>query len=373
MNFWGGAADTGPSGQDGQSGADGTIGPTGPPGSDGAAGAGGVDGADGVPGVAGADGVDGADSSATVTYVAKVDLSEGQPVVLDFDSTVAVTSVTSGITSEKIIGVTLSSADQGNPVQVRHAGFADIARTAVPTGVWTPDSSLQTIGLTSATTDTSPVGQLWNFQDSNAVGGTNYANSENYKITFDAGAGGSWQLNFNDFAFESSQTRQYDRLGLQVSTTGTEGSFVNASISWFQASGTGAPTWSSTFPSSLAWNAGTSSPGYIFPATTTRAILLGWQQTATVAAPEIVNFRYIRFYFKSDSGSNYSGWDIDLVSSNSSSATSYTVPPYWSALYTDPNDYRRVTETQQSGENVVGYMAGPGAISDSIHAFIPYK
>ena len=276
-------------------------------------------------------------------YTAKVNILEGQPVALDIDSAIKITTITSATPAWQIVGVATNACNAGDIVEVCTKGFCKVRKM---TTYESPTLKL----LDSSTNNTAPVGLSWTFKDSGID--NNYGNNENYNITFDAQGGGNWNLTFNSFTFEHTTSSMYDRLGIQTSSDGVV--FTNVSIPWMQ---TGLTSFAGSSWSSLA-----SRNGFILPKDMDRAISLGWDQQ-----PVTINARYIRFTFFSDGSSTEPGWNISLVSSNYGGGISTTVP-YGSPLYLDTVDYDKVST---SGTNVVGYSASADSSGDSIYCFIP--
>ncbi len=167
-------------------------------------------------------------------------------------------------------------------------------------------------------------------------------------------------MTINDFGFEHSSTRLYDRLGIQVSNDNIE--FTNYNIPWGQRSNDDTPPYSSYFFENASWNSAGSSPGPILPENTPRAILLGAPGFPTVLD---TGHRWIRFYFYSDTVTNDAGWNMTLQPNipYSSPAESLAVG---STLYL-ANDYpsQLLTETDTSQVRF-GYSVYENAENDSI-------
>jgi hypothetical protein len=79
--------------------------------------------------------------------------------------------------------------------------------------------------------------------------------------------------------------------------------------------------------------------------------------------------RYLRFIFFSDNSTAARGWNIELTSTNAPSGTTY---PIGTPLYTDPNDYTKVTNVQGPAETLVGYVATLGSNPGDNTAFLPF-
>lgn len=154
----------------------------------------------------------------------------------------------------------------------------------------------------------------------------NYANSMNRYITFDAGADANGNPNniwIKIIRFESDHTAysMNDRLGIQASNTYSDLGSSSGNLNSVKAptlspglyqSSSSSPPWSTSWVSS---NDGYGSGGgYIFPNkssgsdskgnTFSNSLLNTWLE---------IKSRYVRFYFYSDSATNYDGWEIYLA------------------------------------------------------------
>lgn len=274
---------------------------------------------------------------AAVTVRATGALLNGQPVIWNYASGTA-TAITAGAlpNQQLALGICLENIANGATGKVLVSGYATARRTTT----FNPSSATvqldnetngSTQGLTNNTT----------FTDSGS--GSNYGNNENYQITFDASAGYTVNITINDFAFEHTTTRLYDRLGIQVSNDNVE--YTNYNIPWGQRTNSDEPTYGDYFFENASWNSEGSSPGPVLPQNTPRAILLGAE-----AFPTTLNtgHRYVRFYFFSDSSSNAAGWDMLLQPNTPYSSPAQTLT-VGSTLYLD-NTYpsQLLTETSTS-------------------------
>lgn len=165
----------------------------------------------------------------------------------------------------------------------------------------------------------------------------NYTNSLNRYITFDAGVDSNGNPNniwIKIISFESDHNAydMNDRFGIQSSNTysdlGTSSGNLNSvkapllSQGLYQSS-TSSPQWSSSW---VSGNGGYGTGGgYIFPNkssgsdskgnTFSSALLNTWLE---------IKSRYVRFYFYSNSATNYDGWEIYLSPRIYNSATTTT-------------------------------------------------
>ena len=290
-----------------------------------------------------------------IKFTAGSNIQCGQPVFYNYSSTGVVTAVSAGTLplQHDYIGIALKTVTTGESVNVLTKGLVTARRdttylTSSETVILNNTSNNTTRNLTNSTT----------FVDSGDTGG-DYTSNENYSITFDAQAGYTVDMIVNDFQFEHSTYRMYDRLGIQGSNDGVN--FNNLSVQWLQKSATSTPTWSSSFYGSNAWNSTGADNGYILPKDTSRAILLS---SGTFPVTVNTGYRYIRFYFRSDSSVNDDGWDITLQPNTPYPSNVESVAE-GTTLYLDSTDFTKVT-TDDTSQIVVGYCAYNDAANDSI-------
>jgi predicted RecA/RadA family phage recombinase len=290
-----------------------------------------------------------------IKFTAGSNIQCGQPVFYNYSSTGVVTAVSAGTlpSQHDYIGIALKTVTTGEAVNVLTKGLVTAKRdttflTSSETVILNNTSNNTTRNLTNSTT----------FVDSGNTGG-NYTSNENYSITFDAQSGYTAKVVVNSIAFEHSTSRMYDRLGIQGSNDGVN--FTNLSVTWLQTSSTSSPTWSEFFAGNNSWNSTGSDNGYIFPKDTTRAALL-----SSGSFPVTLNtgYRYIRFYFRSDTSATDSGWNMTL-SPNTPYSTNIETVAEGTTLYLDSSDYTKIT-TDDTSQIVVGYCAYNDAANDSI-------
>ena len=293
-----------------------------------------------------------------IKFTAGSNIECGQPVFYNYSSTGVVTAVSAGTlpSQHDYIGIALKTVTSGQGVNVLTKGLVTAKRdttflTSSETVILNNTSNNTIRNLTNSTT----------FVDSGDTGG-DYNSNENYSITFDAQLGYTVKMTINDFRFEHTSTRMYDRLGVQGSNDGVN--FTNLSVQWLQASATSTPTWSEFFANNNSWNSTGADNGYILPKDTTRAILLGGVPSGTFPAEVDTGYRYIRFYFRSDTSSNQDGWDITLQPNTPYTSSTEAVAE-GTTLYLDNSDYTKVT-TDDTSQILVGYCAFNNAENDSI-------
>ena len=288
-----------------------------------------------------------------IKFTAGGNLLCGQPVIYNYASGV-VTAISAGAlpSQHEYIGIALQTVSAGAEVEIATQGLATARRDT------TFLSSSETVLLNSTTNNTSRnLTNATTFTDSGS--GSDYSSNENYSITFDAQVGYTAKVTVNDIAFEHNNTRMYDRLGIQGSNDGV--SFVNLSVPWLQTSASSSPTWSEFFFANNNWNSAGADNGYIFPKDTTRAILLS---SGTFPVDINTNYRYVRFYFRSDSSANDDGWNMTLAPNTPYSTNTETVSE-GTTLYLDNSDYTKIT-TDDTSQIVVGYCAYDNAENNSI-------
>lgn len=291
---------------------------------------------------------------AAVTVRATGALLNGQPVIWNYASGTATAITPGGLPAQQLaLGICLENIADGATGKILISGYATARRTTIynpnsATVLLTEETNNSVIGLTNDTT----------FTDSGAGG--SYGNNQNYQITFDAGAGYTTNVTVNDFAFEHTSTRMYDRLGIQVSNDNVE--FVNYEIPWGQRSDNDTPPYDSYFFENASWNSVGSSPGPILPENTPRAILLG-----ASGFPNILNtnHRYVRFYFFSDSSSPDSGWNMTLQPNVPYSTPAQTLA-VGSTLYLENNYPSQLLTEVTTSQVRFGYSIYDNTENDSI-------
>tara|TARA_R100000951_G_scaffold149_1_gene694 strand:+ start:360 stop:1631 length:1272 start_codon:yes stop_codon:yes gene_type:complete len=293
-----------------------------------------------------------------IKFTAGSDIECGQPVFYNYSSSGVVTAVSAGTLplQHDYIGIALKTVTSGQSVNVLTKGLVTARRTT------TYLTSSETVILNNTSNNT--IRNLTNsttFVDSGDTGG-DYTSNENYSITFDAQQGYTINISVTDFRFEHTTYRMYDRLGVQGSNDGVN--FTNLTVQWLQKSATSTPTWSDSFFGSNAWNSTGSDNGYIFPKSTSRALLIGGVPNNTFPATINTSYRYIRFYFRSDSSTNQDGWDMTLTPNTPYSSNVESVAE-GTTLYLDSNDFTKVT-TDDTSQILVGYCAYNNADNDSI-------
>jgi len=288
-------------------------------------------------------------------YTALNTIASGQPVIYDYTGgTITVSAIGTLPSQHEIAGLSLSAVTAGQTANILTRGYVTGRRdtTFLP--------SAETVLLNNTTNGTTrSLTNNTTFTDSGAGG--SYSPNENYSITFDAGVGRTVECTVNSFAFEHSTALMYDRLGIQTSTDGI--TYTNISVSWMQASATSTPPWSTSFAGG-SWNAGASSPGYIFPLNEARAILLGGVPGNVFPALISLPTRYIRFYFISDGSGNVDGWNISLTPNTPYPTNAVTVAE-GTTLYLDNVDYTKMN-TANTSQIVLGYCSYDNAENNSL-------
>lgn len=291
-----------------------------------------------------------------IKFTAGGNLLCGQPVIYNYASGV-VTAITAGAlpSQHEYIGIALETVSSGAKVEIATQGLATARRDT------TFLASSETVLLNNTTNGTTrTLTNDTSFFDSGAGAGGDYASNENYQIVFDAQVGYTADIVVNDIEFEAlGSSGQYDRLGVQGSNDGVN--FTNLSVSWLQKMATSTFPYSTSFAGS-SFNSSGSINGYVFPTTTTRAILLG---SGSIPGATInTGFRYIKFLFFSDGSSQLAGWDMTLQPNTPYSTNVETVTE-GTTLYLDNSDYTKTT-TDDTSQIIVGYCAYDDASNNSI-------
>lgn len=267
--------------------------------------------------------------------------SVGQPLITQFTSgVIGVSPITSTPNLNELAGISEKNTTVSNSINVLRNGFC----TARISNDY-PSTSLSLDNTTNNTTNT--INGDIVFTDSGGTG-FNYSNSEDYNIIFAAQSGKTIDIDVTSFSFEHTTSRMYDRLGIQVSNDNVTYNNITG-VSWLQSSSTSTPSWSSTFYGT-SWNSTGSNNGYIFPKDIIRAILLGASSFPTTIQ---TGYRYVKFYFKSDSSTTDVGWNLTIKSNPVVYNVSLSVN---TPLYVDSNDFTKVTSDNTSNL-LIGYSA----------------
>lgn len=290
-------------------------------------------------------------------YTAHTNLSIGQPVLFHYGTNGIVDVALIGTLPDQheIVGICLNTVSAGGIARILVDGYG----TARITALTIPSSA--TVALTGGPGGTNGTTQgLTNnttFTDSGS--GSNYSSNENYSIIFDAGSGYTIDMILNDFAFEHTTTKMYDRLGVQGSNDNI--TYTNLNVPWFQRSDNDVPTYGFNFFASASWNSSGSKPGYIIPKDTPRAILLG---SGSFPATVNTSYRYLKFFFISDSSATDDGWNITLQP-NTPYPTGTAPFTAGATLYIDNTDFTKVSESNTS-QRPIGFVAYNDSANDSV-------
>lgn len=176
--------------------------------------------------------------------------------------------------------------------------------TPVPAGVEIPTTS-QDILLNETTNGTTvPITTNTRFRDSGAD--SPYAPNENYTITFEAPAGATASFTLTSFGFEHSTGAMYDRLAIQGSNDNA--TYVNLELAGFQKSAIDTPPYGNSF-AGATYSSSQSINGWILSKDPARFVEIGGDPNAQINT----QYRYLRFSFVSDFGTQDAGWDIQMT------------------------------------------------------------
>ena len=299
---------------------------------------------------------------------AKDNLVNGQPVIYDYTSGNLTAATANTLPAQdEALGVALENITAGQSGDILVSGVCTVKYDGIPSST-PPTSTVRLNGTTNGTIQSMNNGIT--FTDSNAGGSNNYENGKNYSIIFDAGTGRTIDISVDNIEFEAAGTGgMYDGLGMQFANS-TGGTAVNPSISWLQtmAASFNSPPWAlgTGYPGSSfggpSYNSSGSINGWVFPSTTTRAILLG-----SGNFPVTINSGYqvIRFYFSSDGSANNDGWEMLLTPS-----TPYTVSnipvAIGSTIYLDNTYPSSQTTTSNASQVIFGFAVDGDTNEDAL-------
>lgn len=244
----------------------------------------------------------------------------------------------------QILGINLNNVLSGEVASVLINGYctARFIAPVVPTGVVELDD------ITNGTVQA--MSNLIVFTDSGING--NYGPNENYSITFDAGPGRTINWTVNSLGFEHSNSRLYDRLGVQTSTNGI--TFTSLFDLGYHRTDSDNPPYGSYYFQNGTQN--TDIIGTVFPANINFITQKGGSLT------KITNARYVKFFFQSDSSEQRAGWNISLIPNIAYGGNQIAVGE---TLYLDNSNFSRLT-LDNTSQLAIGYTAYTDGTNSSI-------
>lgn len=319
-----------------------------------------------------------------VQYTAARDISNGTVCITEISNNKVMAanpqSFQTGVEYEKLIGVALEDATAGSLVKILEEGYCTVRGDPV---VELSGNILLTGGLGGTSGNTFGVNNsAIRFQDSGGSGG-NYSPNQSFNITFDAGPGFTIKIIIDassSWQFEFGAANMYDRLGFQTSTDGI--TYTNGpNIIGMEQSTNPLPPWNQSFS--------TDPSGYIFPESFDGSIPFGalnpipnddGQQMDLLlvnsGTPKVYDLgaRYAKFYFVSDFGTEFDGWNF-IISSDSVIGVNYPINGllYLSSYASGPSaPYSSVTNqnpTTGTGTIALGYTLASNP-SDPLKPYI---
>ena len=292
------------------------------------------------------------------TYIANGNLSAGQPVEFDYTGgNITVKTITAISSSTFIAGIVADDVTSGNVATVVTSGFVTGRRTTT----FNPSSETYDMPASGSapTTNIRPLTNDTTFRDAGGTG--NYPSSQNHWVVFDAGNGYTQIMKPNSFDFEVTNFSIYDKLAIQVSTDDI--TYTNFNWAWGQRLANDSTPFTSTSYFGSQYNTASSYPGYCFPGSATRAQTLNGG-TSVIGVDLAIPYRYVKYWFRSDSSSNLSGFNLSLRPNTPYTTAAQTVPTN-SLLYLDNSDYTLLS-TDNTSNVFVGYCANEDAQNDAI-------
>ena len=267
-------------------------------------------------------------------------LLNGQPVIWNYYNNHAYAVTAGALPSQHdVLGICLEDIADGEVGRILEYGFCTARRQSI-----LMDDSDEVVLDSNSNGNVRALTNSTRFLDSGGAD-NNYDDDENYFITFDAGDGKKVDVTVNEFNFEITSSSMYDRMGLQVSDDGIN--YSNVNVSWMLQSDDDTPPYDRGVASE--------SNGYVFP------------ENSNGLVGEVINTnsRYVRFYFKSDTTINDTGWDFTL--SPDTPYTSSDKPlPEGSSLYLK-NEYPSSRLSEDSKSNILyGFSVSQDASNDSV-------
>ena len=336
------------------------------------------------------------------TYTLSTDISAGQPVCLDVSPTGPITAKAcdAETTLQDILGIAIETKLANEDVDILSNGYitakretdnndkksmADI-RMGTDSAVYgthqgnswvfgrNNDGTIKRTNAADPITVTGPI----KFLDDGGDG--NYSNDKNFREKFDAGEGNTFLMRVNDFSFETpadagGSRRLRDWLKIEYSDDNDKWQNLNQRVApniskhlYFVDTDNDASEVNYR-PEDLGGN--DSAFGVINLGSDTANYFP--HRFLSSAKKDLQNFnaidaRYIRFTFHSDADTRSSGFDIDLDNSAVAGLkTTLTPDEIGAPLYLNYNNYSEVTENDDNGNVLVGYVAGTDVTNNSIY------
>lgn len=234
-------------------------------------------------------------------YIAKTDLSGGQPVCYTVDSSdnyiFKADSINTNHTYDNFLGICVLDVSGGEFASILTSGITFVNRiTTYGANTSEPTTDPYLRALDDDTNGNTYTATYIKFTDSGGVGSGstfNYGSGEEYSIKFDAGINNTWIIKIVSLTFEHSSYYLYDRLLLWLSDDDAA-TYAKADLngwggcSTYQANDYGSRTPDDNEPKNVA-------PG---------------SQTSTTTFS--INKRFLRWNFYSDSSITEPGWEIYL-------------------------------------------------------------
>lgn len=229
-------------------------------------------------------------------YIAKTDLSGGQPVCYTVDSNdnyiFKADSINTNHTYDNFLGICVLDISGGEWASILTSGITFVNRiTTYGGGTSEPTSDPYLRKLDSSTNGDTYTDTYIKFTDS---GGTNnYGNYEEYNIKFDAGINNTWIMKIVSFTFEHTTYNMYDRLLLWLNDVDDDTTYAKADISGWKTTSSNSAYGSNS-------KGGNSDPKNVAP------------ESQTTITTFSINKRFLRWNFKSDGSQTRPGWEIYL-------------------------------------------------------------
>ena len=336
------------------------------------------------------------------TYTLSTDISAGQPVCLDVSPTGPITAKAcdAETTLQDILGIAIETKLANEDVDILSNGYitakreTDIndkksmanIRMGTDSAVYgthqgnswvfgrNNDGTIKRTNAADPITVTGPI----KFLDDGGDG--NYSNDKNFREKFDAGEGNTFLMRVNDFSFETpadagGSRRLRDWLKIEYSDDNDKWQNLNQRVApniskhlYFVDTDNDASEVNYR-PEDLGGN--DSAFGVINLGSDTANYFP--HRFLSSAKKDLQNFnaidaRYIRFTFHSDVDTRSSGFDIDLDNSSVVGLkTTLTPDEIGAPLYLNYNNYSEVTENDDNGNVLVGYVAGTDVTNNSIY------
>jgi hypothetical protein len=304
-------------------------------------------------------------------------ITKGQPVMLSGTKVKALDAT--GI----VLGIATQSGVNNDTIGVLKYGFSNVKASVIVSQA--PDLSVvgtDFLMFVANVTDGAPAtddGRTISLDNTRTTckvyddGGplADYGNSLSGSFVIDAGSGRKIYLDPTEYEFEMSGSGTlFDNLSIEYSTDNITWNPLNVSVAPtlvpYLYYDNVVPTTRGTRTITAGDFGGVAGEAFVFPDESINPDNLGNDPTPSIGVWHLIDARYVRFQFYSDSSSTRKGWDISIARSTIATPT----PVIGEGLYVNPTDYTQLTNDDTLGGVRVATVASTTILTGEVFANI---